>query len=255
MRDNTDQNPVEVLLLASKESVLSPWLAPDEVRIGPHFLRPFSFGSLVLCDALGMVWPERPTADDCQRIAGRWIWAHETPLSRVKWALHTGAWRAEVEKWDWRPDLRALAAEVWDYCGRTLEEAGPLWIECRPRPVPGGGKAESSPIDLRGPDHRTVMAADVVAAFPGMDLERVLWYTPLPTFLSLYHAAKWKDTSIWTVGHVEAPPEAKAEVRDQLAALRVVAREKAAAGAGAAVDRLRQMTERLKHGEAHHGGI
>jgi hypothetical protein len=153
-------------------------------------------------------------------MAARWLWSHSGDLDRVLWAVFTEEWRREIERWEFHPDLTRWAVDVEAYCRRTLAAADAVWIKCRPRSMERGAKRQTPPADLLDPDQRAMILTEVSRNMPGMSERQLLWETPFPRLMSYYHAARWMDPNVWTVGIKAEDLEESRDIDDQWEKLR-----------------------------------
>lgn len=196
------------------------WLAPSRVRIGERGLRPLSFGSLVLCERLGIDLAFR--CDDPERIldwALAYLWAHAEPLEDVLWHVWADTWEDAVGYYDFTVDIETLAPVIGGYIREILHLADAQWVEIRPRETPAPGDlADTPPADLVSPDFRALLLSEASRSLPGMSETALLWEMPLPRLLGYWHAARWREGD-WTCAATSADP---LKVDAAVAALRVV---------------------------------
>lgn len=189
---------------------LAAWLAPAEVRIGPWTLRPFSLGSLILAERMGIDFRPGAAGGAREEHLGRYCWGHSAPLEEVLWHLFCDSWRGPVAELEFSGLLDGCEGDLGAYLGRALAATDALWVETRERKRADGVKEEKPPADLVTPDFRALLVMAGARALPGVAEEDLVWRTPLPRLVGYWHAGLWSDGA-WTVG---MKPGAPAETRE-----------------------------------------
>lgn len=220
------------------------WLTPSSLFLIPRCppLRPLSLGSLVLAERMGIQWRWDDLGSRAE-MAAKWLWAHSGDLDQMLWTLFTDEWRKGVERWEFHPQLSSWAVDVEAYCRRALAQADAVWIKCRPRERQAGVKREIPPADILAPDQRAMILTEVARSMPGIPEQDLIWKTPFARLLAYYHAARWTDAGIWTVGIKAEDAEESRDIEDQWEKLRAASMG-AVSGAGAmqsAIDQLDQL--------------
>lgn len=196
-------------------SLARAWLSPGLVEFGQVRARPFSLGSLLLIEELGIEFG----AGDPDEPAALYVWAHSAPLDQVLGAIYAGTWRKAFDLWEFEQTGLQFGEEVAAYLEGIAAEIEAGQVEVKERPRKSSLEDDPEPPEVVEPFW---LAGYLVILGENLRASRreLLWFLPIGQAFQVIHAGLRKNRA-WTVppGAAELAAKVAGEEIEELSEL------------------------------------